>query len=117
LTARSPAPLASRGKRNRATAGLTAKLHNSSAKGPACLTAMARARSFANNPGGTLSPLSPWVFDCADASGSHCIDKDRQGEISCEGPMVGETKCDDGKDGDSDGKVDCDDEDCRCESQ
>jgi len=67
--------------------------------------------------GGTLSPFSPWVFDCADAWGSHCVDKDRKGEISCEGPVVGETKCDDGKDGDSDGKVDCDDEDCRCESR
>ena len=54
--------------------------------------------------------LSPWVYDCADAFGSHCVD---QGEsVTCEGPAVGEQQCDDGVDGDGDGKVDCDDDDC-----
>ena len=60
--------------------------------------------------------LSPWVYDCADAFGSHCIDHGN-GSIECEGPVVGEQDCDDGSDGDGDGKVDCDDEDCRCEGR
>jgi len=55
--------------------------------------------------------LSPWVYDCADAFGSHCIDHGN-GNIECEGPVVGEQECDDGIDGDGDGKVDCMDDDC-----
>jgi len=63
--------------------------------------------------GGTLSPLSPWVYDCADAFGSHCF---VHGEnVSCEGPETGEEDCHDGKDGDGDGKVDCLDDDCECQ--
>jgi len=62
--------------------------------------------------GGTFGPLSPWVFDCADAFGSHClVDGDNP---VCEGPETGEKDCEDGKDGDGDGKVDCDDDDCGC---
>jgi hypothetical protein len=63
--------------------------------------------------GETGGALSAWVHDCADAWGSHCV-TDVHGEATCEGPVVGEKDCDDGKDGDGDGKVDCDDEDCRC---
>ena len=59
--------------------------------------------------------LSPWVYDCADAWGSHCIDKGNGG-IDCEGPVVGEKDCNDGIDGDGDGKIDCDDDDCYCDS-
>jgi hypothetical protein len=55
--------------------------------------------------------LSPWVYDCADAFGSHCVD---DGNIECEGPAVGEHDCYDGIDGDGDGKVDCMDRDCGC---
>jgi len=62
---------------------------------------------------GTLSPLSPWVYDCADAFGSHCY---VHGEnVSCEGPETGEKDCHDGEDGDGDGKVDCLDDDCGCQ--
>jgi len=63
--------------------------------------------------GETGGTLSAWVHDCADAWGSHCV-YDVHGDATCEGPVVGEKQCDDGKDGDGDGKVDCDDEDCRC---
>ncbi|HET7543278.1 MAG TPA: hypothetical protein VFK05_25565 [Polyangiaceae bacterium] len=56
--------------------------------------------------------LSPWVYDCADAFGSHCVDLGA--EVECEGPAVGEEQCDDGIDGDGDGKVDCMDRDCGC---
>jgi hypothetical protein len=63
--------------------------------------------------GGTNSPLSPWVFDCADAWGSHCA-HEQGGDISCEGAVVGEKECHDGIDNDGDGKIDCDDRDCIC---
>ena len=56
--------------------------------------------------------LSPSVFDCADAFGSHCIVRGEN--AACEGPATGEEDCDDGKDGDGDGKVDCMDRDCGC---
>ena len=46
------------------------------------------------------------------AFGSHCVDHGN--EVECEGPATGEQDCYDGKDGDGDGKVDCDDEDCGC---
>jgi hypothetical protein len=59
--------------------------------------------------------LSPWVYDCADAWGSHCIDHGN-GNIECEGPVVGEKDCNDGIDGDGDGKIDCEDDDCHCNS-
>jgi len=58
------------------------------------------------------SILSPWVYDCADAFGSHCIEY--TSDVECEGPATGEEDCDDGIDGDGDGKVDCDDDDCHC---
>jgi len=64
--------------------------------------------------GETGGSLSAWVHDCADAWGSHCV-TDNGGDAICEGPVVGETQCFDGKDGDGDGKVDCEDSDCRCE--
>ena len=56
--------------------------------------------------------LSPWVYDCADAWGSHCVDAGY--DVECEGPVVGEKDCDDGIDGDGDGKIDCMDRDCFC---
>jgi len=56
--------------------------------------------------------LNPWVYDCADAFGSHCSAPIDETHIGCEGPAVGEWDCHDGIDGDGDGKVDCDDEDC-----
>jgi hypothetical protein len=59
--------------------------------------------------------LSPSVFDCADAFASHCIVRGEN--AACEGPAVGEKDCDDGKDGDGDGKVDCMDRDCSCVEQ
>ena len=55
--------------------------------------------------------LSPWVYDCADAFDSHCIDPGSR-SIECEGPATGERDCEDGIDGDGDGKVDCDDSNC-----
>ena len=45
-----------------------------------------------------------------NAFGSHCVDHGN--EVECEGPATGEQDCYDGKDGDGDGKVDCDDADC-----
>lgn len=65
---------------------------------------------------GPNSPLSPWVYDCADAWGSHCA-REQGEDISCEGAVVGEKDCDDGIDNDGDGKIDCDDKDCICRSR
>jgi hypothetical protein len=65
---------------------------------------------------GERSPLSPWVYDCADAWGSQCVVENGQYNITCEGPVVGEKQCHDGIDNDGDGKVDCDDPDCICNS-
>jgi hypothetical protein len=62
--------------------------------------------------GGPLSPLSPWVYDCAGAFGSHCLVNGEN--VKCEGPETGEEDCYDGKDGDGDGKIDCMDDDCWC---
>ena len=59
----------------------------------------------------TTGSPSPWIHDCADAFDSHCV---VTGDIECEGPVVGEKDCNDGIDGDSDGKVDCADDDCAC---
>ena len=39
--------------------------------------------------GSGLGPLSPWVFDCADAWGSHCV-LDATSDAKCEGPVVDE---------------------------
>jgi hypothetical protein len=66
--------------------------------------------------GGTNSPLSPWVYDCADAWGSRCVVESGQYNITCQGPVVGEKQCHDGVDNDGDGKIDCDDRDCICTS-
>ena len=54
--------------------------------------------------------LSPWVYDCADGFGSRCVEDGNY--AGCEGPATGEQLCDDGIDGDGDGKVECDDDDC-----
>lgn len=57
--------------------------------------------------------LSPWVYDCADAFGSHCVNPE-ESDMACEGPAVGEDDCYDGLDGDGDGYIDCNDSDCGC---
>jgi len=57
-------------------------------------------------------PTTDRTRNCADAFGSHCLDHGN--DVECEGPATGEEDCGDGIDGDGDGKVDCDDEDCHC---
>jgi len=61
------------------------------------------------------SVLSPAVYDCADAFGSTCAQEDEGETPECEGPVVGEIQCHDGKDNDGDGNADCYDNDCHCD--